>query len=64
MASNDHILLTFDGPIAIITLNQPKSLNALTQSDYFNLAQTLRKIATMDEILVTVLTGKGRFFSA
>lgn len=50
--------------IAIVTLNQPKKLNALNQDGYFQLAVALREIAERDDIYITVLTGKGRFFSA
>lgn len=64
MASPDAVTLRTDGPIAILTLNQPKQLNAMTQDDYFLLATLLRQVATMPSILATVLTGTGRFFSA
>ncbi|KAL5395268.1 hypothetical protein PMIN06_003093 [Paraphaeosphaeria minitans] len=50
--------------IAIVTLNQPKKLNALNQDGYFQLAVALREVAERDDIYITVLTGKGRFFSA
>lgn len=50
--------------IAVITLNQPKKLNALNQDGYYQLALALREVAQRDDIYITVLTGKGRFFSA
>lgn len=50
--------------IAIITFNRPKQLNAMTQLHYFRVAKLLREIAQMDEIVVTLITGTGRFFSA
>lgn len=50
--------------IAIVTLNQPKKLNALNQDGYFQLAVALREIAERDDVYITVLAGKGRFFSA
>ncbi|KAF2861166.1 ClpP/crotonase [Piedraia hortae CBS 480.64] len=62
--SDQRVLFTTKGKIAIITLNLPKKLNALTQDDYLSVSQYLRKIALMDDIVVTVLTAKGRFFSA
>lgn len=52
------------GKTAIITLNNPRKLNALSQDDYYELAKLLRHIAKRDEILITLLIGKGRFFSA
>ena len=64
MSSSDPVTLRTDGPIAILTLNQPKQLNAMTQDDYFLLATLLRQVASMPSILATILTGTGRFFSA
>jgi Delta3-Delta2-enoyl-CoA isomerase len=52
------------GKVAIITFNLEKKLNALTQDYYFRTSQLLRQIAKDDDIYVTVLTGKGRYFSA
>jgi len=50
--------------VAVITLNQPKKLNALNQDGYYQLAVALHQVAKRDDIYITVLTGKGRFFSA
>lgn len=52
------------GKVAIITLNKPKMLNAMNQENYFKLASLMYEVAAMDDITITVLTGKGRFFSA
>lgn len=52
------------GRVAVLTLNNPKKLNAMTQDNYYTLSQHLRAIAEDDKIYVTVLTAKGRFFSA
>ncbi len=64
--AEEAVLLSFshDKRIAIITLNLEKKLNALTQDCYFRIATLLQEIAKMDDVLVTILTGKGRFFSA
>ena len=61
---SDPILLTLSGPIAIITLNLPHKLNALSGDLYRHLGYLLRKVADMPDITITVLTGTGRFFSA
>ena len=61
---SEVVTLTKKGRIAIITLNQPKKLNAMNQDAYFKLSCLMRDVAKMDDITVTVLTGKGRFFSA
>lgn len=52
------------GRIAIITLNQPKKLNAMNASYYYRVSCLLRDIADNPDISVTVITGTGRFFSA
>ena len=52
------------GYIAIITLDNEKKLNAMTQDQYYQLAKVMREVAAKDDVHVTVLTGKGRFFSA
>jgi len=52
------------GRVAIITINNAKKLNAMTQDDYYSLSQHMRAIADDKNIYITVLTGKGRFFSA
>ncbi|KIX07899.1 uncharacterized protein Z518_02553 [Rhinocladiella mackenziei CBS 650.93] len=52
------------GSFAIITLNSPRKLNALTSRQWYRLASIMQEIDCLDSILVTVLTGKGRYFSA
>lgn len=52
------------GWIAIIRLNLPEKLNALTQPCFFRIASLLHDIAAMDDVTVTVITGTGRYFSA
>jgi len=66
LAENEITLdTTTHGPsIAIITINREHKLNALTQDHYFRIACLLYEVARMEKVLVTVLTGKGRFFSA
>lgn len=64
MSTNDEVSLSIDGKIATITLNVPQKLNALTQDLYYKLAQRLRQVAKLGDVFITVLTGKGRYFSA
>ena len=58
------IEVEYNGPIAVITLNKPNKLNALTKDEFYQLARTLQEVAEHDEVVGTVLTGTGRFFSA
>ncbi|KAK4580326.1 dodecenoyl-CoA isomerase [Recurvomyces mirabilis] len=62
--SEQAVLYEKRGKIAIITLNLEKKLNALTQEYYFRIAKLLNEIAKDDSVYITVLTAKGRFFSA
>jgi peroxisomal 3,2-trans-enoyl-CoA isomerase len=64
MASPPVIKLEYIGRLAIITIDNEKKLNALTQNDYYDLAQKLREVATHEEVYITLLIGKGRYFSA
>ncbi|KAF2427171.1 peroxisomal d3,d2-enoyl-CoA isomeras-like protein [Tothia fuscella] len=62
--SSEEITLETRGKIAIITLNREKKLNALDADLYYRLATLMNDVAAMPDITVTVLTGKGRYFSA
>ncbi|KAE8139949.1 ClpP/crotonase-like domain-containing protein [Aspergillus pseudotamarii] len=64
MAAPQTVTVEYSGNLAIVTLDNQEKLNALSQEDYYKLASTLREIAQHDEVLVTLLIGKGRFFSA
>lgn len=58
------ITLEYKGRVAVITIENEKKLNALNQQQYYDISKKLREIATHDEVYVTVLLAKGRFFSA
>lgn len=64
MADESIIDLEYRGRLAILTINNEKKLNSLTQMQYYDLAQKMREIATHDEVFITVVLGKGRYFSA
>ncbi|KAI4908827.1 hypothetical protein J4E90_008564 [Alternaria incomplexa] len=61
---NSPILTTYTNKTAIITLNVPKKLNALDADTYYLLARAMNEVAARDDIYITILTGRGRFFSA
>ncbi|ORX95657.1 peroxisomal d3,d2-enoyl-CoA isomerase [Clohesyomyces aquaticus] len=54
----------YQNSIAIITLNKPSKLNSLTKDELYTLATILREIDARPEILITLLIGRRRFFSA
>ncbi|KAK5104389.1 dodecenoyl-CoA isomerase [Lithohypha guttulata] len=60
----NEVTLTYKGRVAIITFNRTKKLNAMTQQHYYRISCLLREVALRDEVVITVLTGTGRFFSA
>jgi len=62
--ADSPILTTYTGKTAIITLNVPKKLNALDADTYYLLARAMNEVAARDDIYITILTGRGRFFSA
>jgi enoyl-CoA hydratase len=53
-----------DGPIRIITLNDPEKLNAMTDPLHEALTDVWVKIMRDEEVRAVVLTGAGRAFSA
>lgn len=50
--------------IAVVTLNRPEKLNALTTAGFVQLTQTLRQLALDEAAAVVVITGAGRAFCA
>lgn len=64
MSTDNVVSLEYRGRVAVITIDNDKKLNALTQQQYYDLAQKMREIATHDEVFITVILGKGRYFSA
>ncbi|KAI2673449.1 hypothetical protein LCP963914a_9087 [Penicillium roqueforti] len=64
MSNDSLITVAYQARVAIVTLNRPDKLNALNADLYYLLGERLREIDSRDDIFITVLTGKGRFFSA
>ena len=62
--SNKIVLLEQKGAIAIVTLNRPETLNALSRDLRNEIAATFEKLKRMDDIRVVVLTGAGRAFTS
>jgi len=61
---SEDLLLDIDGPVAKLTLNRPKAMNALNLAIVGRLAALLPELAAMAEIRVLVLTGAGPAFCA
>ncbi|KAI8962754.1 ClpP/crotonase [Daldinia sp. FL1419] len=60
----DIIKVQYAGRIATITIDNEKKLNAVDFQGYYAISKALREIAARDDIYITVITGKGRYFSA
>ena len=65
MSDEKPILLEHDGSVAIVTLNRPHAMNALSRQLFTELYATMDKLDEDDETSVIVVTGAGdRAFSA
>ena len=62
--SNSSLLFEKQNGIAIVTLNRPEAMNALSKMMRDALITTFRQIQADAEIRVVILTGKGRAFCA
>ena len=60
----DYLLVEDVAPAAIITLNRPDQLNALSTALMIELAEQLQRQAARPEVRAIVLKGAGRAFSA
>jgi len=58
------VLVERDGPVCIVTLNRPASLNAVDDAVAAAVGQALDSAATDPDVRVVVLTGSGRAFCA
>ena len=56
---SELVRVTYNGKIAVITIDNPKKLNALDQDGYYQLAKLMREVATHEEVFITILTGSG-----
>ena len=63
--SEDVVLVSRDGPVAIVTLNRPQAMNALSSALRRALAAAFRDLEADDSVRAIVLTGAGtRAFTA
>ncbi|MFI5694099.1 enoyl-CoA hydratase/isomerase family protein [Kribbella sp. NPDC051586] len=62
--STEDVLFEQRGQVAVITLNRPAKLNAVTQEMSDALVELAQRCNDSDEIRSVVLTGSGRAFSA
>ena len=60
----EHLRYETDGPLAIVTLNRPDRLNALTGQTMAEIGEALARLAADDSVTVGIVTGAGRGFCA
>lgn len=53
-----------DGPLAIIRINKPESLNSMSGDDYLKLTELVDKADNEPKTVFTLLQSSGRFFSS
>jgi 2-(1,2-epoxy-1,2-dihydrophenyl)acetyl-CoA isomerase len=63
-AASEELVLTSDGPVALLRLNRPNKLNALTLAMHRGIFAALKTVRQDASIKVLVLTGTGRAFCA
>lgn len=56
--------IAYKGHVAVITIDNPKKLGALTTDIRIQLGHRLRAAAERKDVYITLLAGTGRFFSA
>jgi enoyl-CoA hydratase len=57
--SYDNVKLELAAPVAVVTIDRPKVLNALNDATIAELSSVFDELATHDDILVIILTGGG-----
>ncbi len=62
--SESVILLERDSPVAIVTLNRPKALNALNRALRAEVVRVFNDLAQDETVRAVILTGAGRAFTA
>ena len=63
-AMNNPVLIDEDGPVRLLTLNDPERANPLSWELVTALTEALRSAAEAPEVRAVILTGAGRHFSA
>jgi len=62
MVTSKEILYAREEAVAIITLNRPERMNALTLTNHLELARAIEEAYKDDDVRVIVITGTGRGF--
>lgn len=63
-AAEPLVLVEKDGPLALVTLNRPKQMNALSRALRAEIAETFDALEADPDVRVAILTGAGKAFCA
>ncbi len=58
------VTVSRSGAVAVVTLNRPRSLNAMSEEVVAGLDRVLDELAADDDVRAAIITGAGRAFSA
>jgi enoyl-CoA hydratase len=58
------LLVERDGPVAVMTMNRPKAMNALSIALRTEMVRAIRELSIASDIRAVIITGSGRAFSA
>lgn len=64
MAPSSTVLVSIEGPVAIVTLNRPEVLNAISRDLSARVKEVFSELQARDDVRVAILTGAGRAFCA
>ena len=64
MSPSDTVLLTFDGPVAVVSLNRPDRHNAFNDEMDARFFDILAELHERDDVRAIVWRGEGRSFSS
>ena len=59
MAASEHIKCEVEGGLAVLTLNRPRALNALTLDMMRSMTETLRRWEADEAVRLIVVVGEG-----
>lgn len=63
-AVSDVVSVSWDGPVAVVTLNRPEALNAASADLHHAITHVWAGLAADGRLRSAVLTGAGKAFSA
>src|SRR5271168_1393632 len=63
-AMTEHLIETFEGGVATLTMNRPEARNALTGQMQAGLSEAIPRLAADPKVRAVVITGAGGAFCA